>query len=52
MEPPMQLVAYVFKETWNKTVAFLSQAIASLKDQLLARIYIMNINYVHDHDQE
>ena len=25
---------------------------ASLKDQLLARIYNMNINYVHDHDQE
>ena len=21
MEPPMQLVVYVFEETWNKTVA-------------------------------
>ena len=50
MELPMQLIAYVFEETWKKTVALFKPG--SLKDQLLARIYNMNINYVHNHDQE
>ena len=52
MELSMQLVVCVFKETWKKTVVLFKPGKSKRSTTgYMIRIYNMNINYMHDHDQ-